>query len=198
MREQIRILEGVWGDDDNDEDSGRGQYRRHGGATDRPATAKTRSAKAAAAAAAAGGEGSNLPTANSPPGTSAPPPSLSAGGEKDAEDGRDRSAPAVDGDGAAATIEKGRREVDLAGAAAGTSEGHAGDGDSTPGAGGELLRVEGLEEAGVGEGRGDAAVDAWLISYNRRLKKELERLRARTRLAEDRFVSFLFGGGGGT
>lgn len=37
-----------------------------------------------------------------------------------------------------------------------------------------------------GNGDGDAGVDAWLISYNRRLKNELERLRERTRQAEDR------------
>eukprot|EP00752_Nemacystus_decipiens_P009555 g8535.t1 len=47
-------------------------------------------------------------------------------------------------------------------------------------------------EAAAGEGRereGDAGVDAWLISYNRRLKGELERLRERTRQAEDRLKS---------
>ncbi|CAN0188592.1 unnamed protein product, partial [Ectocarpus sp. 8 AP-2014] len=49
-----------------------------------------------------------------------------------------------------------------------------------------------LEGAVVGEmesgreGGGDAGVDAWLISYNRRLKNELERLRERTRQAEER------------
>ncbi|CAN0459680.1 unnamed protein product, partial [Hapterophycus canaliculatus] len=36
-----------------------------------------------------------------------------------------------------------------------------------------------------GAGDADAGVDAWLISYNRRLKSELERLRERTRQAED-------------
>lgn len=41
--------------------------------------------------------------------------------------------------------------------------------------------AEGGEVAGV-----EAGVDEWLISYNRRLKSELERLRVRAREAEDR------------
>lgn len=38
----------------------------------------------------------------------------------------------------------------------------------------------------MNEDENSAGVDAWLISYNRRLKTELERLRGRTRQAEER------------
>lgn len=51
---------------------------------------------------------------------------------------------------------------------------------------GEAVRTAEAEGGGGGEMREDAGVDAWLISYNRRLKTELERLRGRTRQAEER------------
>ncbi|CAM9488014.1 unnamed protein product [Ectocarpus sp. 12 AP-2014] len=78
----------------------------------------------------------------------------------------------------------------------GVAEGEGG------GVGGDCDRA--LESAGVsgkldcavvGEaesarrGGEDGGVDAWLISYNRRLKNELERLRERTRQAEERLRS---------
>lgn len=71
--------------------------------------------------------------------------------------------------------------------------------DSSGGGGGEGERgdVGASEAGGAGVdggkaearegGEGDAGVDAWLISYNRRLKSELERLREKTRQAEDRW-----------
>ncbi|CAM9685048.1 unnamed protein product [Scytosiphon promiscuus] len=76
----------------------------------------------------------------------------------------------------------------------------SGDGGGTAGARGDIDGDDGggpgakEEEAGgdyaaatqEGTGDADAGVDAWLISYNRRLKNELERLRERTRKAEDR------------
>lgn len=70
----------------------------------------------------------------------------------------------------------------------GGGEGESGDfgasGTDGPGAdeGGEAAAAEG--------GDGDAGVDAWLISYNRRLKSELGRLRERARQAEDRWDVF--------
>ncbi|CAM9923058.1 unnamed protein product, partial [Ectocarpus sp. 4 AP-2014] len=48
--------------------------------------------------------------------------------------------------------------------------------------------VVGKAESGR-RGGGGGGVDAWLISYNRRLKNELERLRERTRQAEERLRS---------
>lgn len=52
-------------------------------------------------------------------------------------------------------------------------------------------RVGSLAEEAIGnveEGGRGTGVDAWLISYNRRLKNELQRLRTKARLAEERCV----------
>lgn len=63
-------------------------------------------------------------------------------------------------------------------------------GDSAAGKDAESAEVLGDDDAsasqpGNGDAYADAGVDAWLISYNRRLKKELERLRGRARQAEE-------------
>lgn len=60
--------------------------------------------------------------------------------------------------------------------------------DDSPGDGNEGApgRDDDAEATNQGLVDADAGVDAWLISYNRRLKNELERLRERTRQAEDR------------
>ncbi|CAM9495794.1 unnamed protein product [Ectocarpus sp. 6 AP-2014] len=75
------------------------------------------------------------------------------------------------------------------GVAEGEGSGVGGDRDralESEGASGKLEgAMVGTTESGR-EGGGDAGVDAWLISYNRRLKNELERLRERTRQAEER------------
>ena len=73
---------------------------------------------------------------------------------------------------------------DSGGGGGGGVEGEGEDvGASTTGG----AEVEGGKAAATEGGGGDAGVDAWLISYNRRLKSELERLRERTRQAEDRW-----------
>lgn len=171
MREKIRILEGIWGDDSGGDEpgtagaSGHKGQRQTGGTAGEPDTTaseeegdgrgRTHSADAAAVAATGLREGG--------PEGERSQPSGSRGSRGDRGSDGDGSGP-VSGDG-----------------------GGGGDlGGSTADAG-----VEGggeAEETG-GRGEGDAGVDAWLISYNRRLKKELERLRERTRQAEDRCVT---------
>eukprot|EP00903_Cladosiphon_okamuranus_P006725 g6562.t1 len=68
------------------------------------------------------------------------------------------------------------------------SSGGGGGGESgdVGASGGGGTGADGGRVAAREGGEGDAGVDAWLISYNRRLKSELERLRERTRQAEDR------------
>ncbi|CAM9567605.1 unnamed protein product [Ascophyllum nodosum] len=79
---------------------------------------------------------------------------------------RSSEADGGDGPGGAETDEgKGKKICD-------------GEGGDDPEAGDRGLREGGQE--------GEGGVDAWLISYNRRLKSELERLRGRARQAEER------------
>lgn len=94
------------------------------------------------------------------------------------ERSRKRDGEPRDGDSVVDEEEGVSREGESSGAA--PEAGHAGED--------EKGSVEVEDGEGEGERGGDAGVDAWLISYNRRLKGELERLRGRTREAEDRCV----------
>ncbi|CAM9628987.1 unnamed protein product [Pylaiella littoralis] len=177
MREKIRILEGIWGDAGGvGNEGGAGMTRRQdrrqgdvdqgeaGQETDRdpthqPATT-TAEARGGGREGGLGGE------------------RLQRGERLRAEDGSE-SGTARGGGG-------GDRDLG-AGDDGGGADGQPGDRSGVSGGAASTgAEAEGGEvEPGEEDGR-DAGVDAWLISYNRRLKNELERLRERTRQAEDR------------
>lgn len=141
MREKIRILEGIWGDDTDVDEGDEGEWAR---------SAKGR---------------------------------VSTGGERAVEGERTHPHPPSAAAAAEGCGEEGSQH------AKGEGSGVGGDGDRAPESEGVSGKSEGavVREAETGRGGGgDAGVDAWLISYNRRLKNELERLRERTRQAEDR------------
>ena len=148
MREQIRILEGIWGDE--------------------PVPASTTS------------HGDETPEKNGPrprrnearsEGHRRLADIVDRVGEREPRTenaARSSEADGGDGPGGAETDEgKGKKICD-------------GEGGDDPEAGDRGLREGGQE--------GEGGVDAWLISYNRRLKSELERLRGRARQAEERYV----------
>lgn len=167
MLEKIRILEGIWGGDGAGGEGDAGPTNRGGGGD------RGQSGGAAAAAAVeqqdATGERADQPR----PEEAETPAARDGGGSEGGERSRHRDRPEKDngggggGDGESEDV----RESALGGA----------------GGEGEKAAARGGKGGGEGEGgEGDGGVDAWLISYNRRLKSELERLRERTRQAEDR------------
>lgn len=161
MREKIRILEGIWGDGDNDNDGddGDGSNKPTENPGQRRGFTDRRHTAKREQKGTPGGETVDSPAQEDP--------SRHHGGETHDVDS------AVVGDKGGAS-----RGDESSGAATGREAGR------------EDEEERGLVEDGGGEGGGggDAGVDAWLISYNRRLKGELERLRGRTRQAEDRYV----------
>lgn len=208
MREKIGILEGIWGesdgedqalkqrnafeddeDDDNDEDGHHSQGRTIDAVIGEERQTRTAERPVGGAA-------------NDYPGKSGRNGSLSGGHNDPFEDGENEQR---DREAAAAAAEAG------AGAGGGNKTSHdarhgrsASTGASTSAAGEnpqDRAIISGADRQGFarkvaggarvsgesGEDK-DAGVDAWLISYNRRLKSELERLRGRARLAEERYT----------
>ena len=85
-----------------------------------------------------------------------------------------------------ATRDNANRDEGLDGAEA-HGDGHVAGLEEGPRGGGNVsLAEKNAKSPAEAETEGDAGVDAWLISYNRRLKNELERLRGRTRKAEEK------------
>lgn len=166
MREQIRILEGIWGGD-----------------PDEPANAL---------------HGHGTPDRGGSEWTV-----LSKGGDSGPETDKKNRAQSEGRGGVVDAVEQGGEGEARIGNTSGSSK--AGDRGITEGEGtdsGERGTHEGMNErvgnlaeetAGNDEegGRG-TEVDAWLISYNRRLKNELQRLRNKARLAEERWVREAF------
>lgn len=208
MRETIRILEGIWGDDGGDGGDAKGEagstkrnYRRHNDAAataGRDRSQQEEGEDKSEVSAAGGGAGAVAGAAAA----------AGAGGKRQRHGGVGAAIEEGDaklGDSDVFAAGGGHTTGDNADVPVDKDEGCDGaephsDDHLTPGAGteagprrGDVALAEGSGkfpagggEAGAEEGEGDAGVDAWLISYNRRLKNELERLRGRTRKAEDR------------
>lgn len=183
MREKIRILEGIWGDAGGVGSEGgagmtRRQDRRQGDAVDEGEAGQeidrdpTHQPATTTAEARGGGREGGLGGER-----------LQRGERLRAEDGSESGTARGGGGG-------GDRDLG-AGDDGGGADGQPGDRSGVSGGAVSTgAEAEGGEvEPGEEDGR-DAGVDAWLISYNRRLKNELERLRERTRQAEDRWICF--------
>lgn len=166
MREQIRILEGIWGGD-----------------PDEPTNAL---------------DGHETPDLGASKWTV-----LTKGGDSEPKlDTRNRAQSEGCG-GVVDPVEYGGEGESQTGNASGSSRaggssGTGGESMITEGEGadsGERVGSLAEEVAGNVEGREGGrvkGVDAWLISYNRRLKNELQRLRNKARLAEERCVREAF------
>lgn len=172
MREKIRILEGIWGDDTEGHDGG----TESSGATSRRQQELLRPSPEGSQA--RGGRkmddstGSNehpvdanrvLTLGQAGKGTRVETGDTEKGGDNETADQEENDEHRHHAQ-AGHRAPTGRKTEDSVGE---HEEGEGGCGD------------EGVDEE---RGRG---IDAWLISYNARLKRELERLRVRTRQAEE-------------